>query len=282
MGHFIAAADVRPQMAPVWLREAFTTWNSPHQSWDRAKAMAALLHLAGESETAFVIDWFYKTEAISSGTSDHSVFIKEFQRRRPRHWRSTAAAIAKHPGFETMETMALIYLGLMINDLHGQPLFDQELFTDDRESELRNAIRRSLDLPEMPIRWIDPASPDPIARLNGHSDTPNEVIFSNDGTTMVTTGEDTKIVLWNAKTGELINTSTSRHRHPRVQAAGGEPSHFFFGNRSGGIPLVDLAAGRVVRVLTHNGTWTQTIARAEKTVTAVVNTTGGGASLVCW
>jgi len=455
MGHYIAAADLRPEMAPLWIREACDQWSGTYQGWDRARAMAALLALHGEKESEFVIDWLYATEAISSGTSDQTVFITEYHRRRPEDWRKSMEVLVAHPGFDSIDTVSLRYLAVMVNDLNGAMLVDQALLTDERETELRNAVRRGLGLAVKPVRWIDlneegetvaskwtvpidgrathialgadggflavahddgririhrgrggeflgaipaddaglatigfrkadgrlivvraagilevwdaprlrlesevklvgfgtseacldpagewlasrqanevgisvhdvrtgerrwnipmrirafgligaspdgsrfavcddfvrtvllfdPANGKPLARLDGHSGVPKDVAFSTDGTMMVTSGEDTKIMVWNAKTGARVAEFSSRQRHSRVEACSGDSNSFFFGGSSGKITRVDLTDGRVVQSLKFDGTWIQNMARTNKEVVAVVHTAGAGSALVGW
>ncbi len=455
MGHYIAASDLRPDMASVWIREACAKWSETYQGWDRARAMAALLDLRADKELRFVIDWLYETERIGSGTTDQTAFITEYHRRRPAAWRKAMTALVAHPGFDSIDTMSLIYLAIMINDLHGEILVDKALLTDEREAELHNAIRRALGLAEKQVKWIelnhegerldpewsvpfngkatrmemspdgtllaivmddgkirihrapggavlgeipaddallvtlgfhrangslmvvrfggkvefwnprtlqlerevkiegfgatevcldsggewlasrqanhvgisvydletgkqrwnipmpicafgligaspdgsrfavcdgfnrtvllfDPAKSKPLARLNGHSGMPRQVAFSADGATMVTSGSDTKIMVWNMKTGARIAEYTSRRKHPPVLAYSGDSTSFLLGGGSGKITQVNLADGRVTQSLEFDGTWPQAIAQSNKNLVAVVHTPSAQSTLVGW
>lgn len=455
MGHYIAAVDVRPEMASSWVREACAKWSETYDGWDRARAMAALLEYSADKELKYVVDWFYATEPISSGTTDQDMFITEYQRRRPADWKKSMTALVAHPDFESMGTMALIYLALMVNDLHGETVVDKELLTDEREAELHNAIRRALGMAEKSVKWIDwndegkqlepewsapldgtatrmemspdgtllailmddkkirihrapggaflgeipanddvpvtlgfhrtngslmvvgfggkvdfwnlqtlqlerevkiegfgahevcldpggewlatrqannvgisvhdlktgtprwnipmpirafgligaspdgsrfvvcdgftrtvllfdPAKAEPLARLDGHSGEPGHVVFSSDGATMVTSGDDTKIMVWNARTGAHIAEYASRRKHASVMACGGDSPHFFFGGRTGKITQVDLTDGRVIQSLKFAGKLPQAIAKSNNAVTGIVFGKAANSTLVGW
>lgn len=459
MGHFIAAADLRPEMAGVWLREACAEWKEAYQGWERARAMAAMLDLCGESELGFVVEWFYQTESNASGSTDQSVFITEYRRRRPEEWRVTLKALVGHAGFESLNSMDVVYLGLMLNDFEGRDLLDDGLMHEEHEADLRNAMRRVFGLAEVAVRWLDLAggdevvadwavgvergvnrlavsadggflalgredgkvevfrvaegaiggdvrrvglipevdglaamdfrrgdgrlvvirargmmevwrvdvlekvhqvqlegfgtteavvdpggrwvasrqanddgisvydpetggrkwnvktsvrafgmigeSPDgsrfavcdgffrtmllfdpmdrePVARLEGHSGVPMEAVFSADGGVLVTTGEDTKVLVWDAKTGEGISGFSSRQRGVRVRAAGEKAGEFFFAGGAGELALVDVTTGRAVRSLGYEGSWVIRVVRNGASVFAVCGKRDGELMLVRW
>jgi hypothetical protein len=453
IGHYIAAADLRPEMASVWLRQAMKKWSSPYQGWDRARAMAALLHLRGEREVAFVVDWFHAAEVVSQGTSDQSVFISEYSRRRPADWRHPVTALVAHPGFSRIKALDLIYLAQMVNDFDGRNPIDAELLTESGEEDLRNAIRRCLGLPEHPLVWVDlnegeqvdakwsvplegravrlavspdgtlvaigtsegavsirrtadgeslaeipadvrlalmafragdgklmiargsgkfeiwnpdpfemvdqmeieglateegcadpagkwlatrrangfgvsvhdlstgalrwnmkteirafgligaspdglrfavcdgfirsvllfdPAQSQPVARLDGHSAIPCEVAFATDGSALVTTGTDMKILIWNGKNGEKMAEFASRQPFPRVLACSGDSTGFLFGGGRHGLARADIRSGRVSHSFQHGGRGASAALRCGSSVLALVEMQGGGVSLVAW
>jgi len=454
MGHFIAASDVRPEMASTWIREACAKW-SPYQGWDRARAMACLLEHQGDKEAKFVADWFYADEPDTTGSTDQSVFITDYRRRRPADWRQSLKALVSHPGFASMDRISLIYLGLMINDSADGMKVEKELLADQRETELRNAIRRCLGVDEVPARWIDlndkgsevaarwtapleaevermavdskgefvamamrdgtvrihrvengelvgavaahdsgvtaigfrgsdgclmvvrsrgevetwiprtvqavksltldafattdacfgpdgtwlasrqanevgvsvhdlatgqrrwnlpmrirafgligvsadgsriavgngfdrrillfdPAGPELLGSMRGHSGMPRSVAFSSDGTILVSTGEDTKIMVWEARSGQPVAEFACRQKWPRVATCSGDSTSFFFTGGAGKITRVDLLEGRVVQSLTFDGGWSQLMASSRNSVVAAVHTKNGKSMLVGW
>jgi WD40 repeat protein len=110
---------------------------------------------------------------------------------------------------------------------------------------------------------------------------PQQVVFSTDGATMVTSGADTKILVWNAKTGERIAEFTSRERLTRVPFSG-DLTRFLFICMADKITRVDLTDGRLIESLKLDGTWPQAIARSNKNVVAVVHSTNAKSTLVGW
>ena len=54
------------------------------------------------------------------------------------------------------------------------------------------------------ILLLDAMSGKLVARLEGHAGIPSRACFSPDGTFLLTTGEDTKVFLWNGQTGQLV------------------------------------------------------------------------------
>ncbi|MGE9269122.1 MAG: WD40 repeat domain-containing protein, partial [Verrucomicrobiales bacterium] len=152
---YIAAADVRPEKASFWLREACEKWGGSHQSGDRARAMAALLDLRGEEEAEYVAAWFHENEPEMSGSSVQSSFVDEYRRRKPEGWREVLRALVAHPGFERIQPGDLVSFGYMVNELHGGNVIGVELRHREREADLRNTIRRVFGVEEKKIQWLD-------------------------------------------------------------------------------------------------------------------------------
>ncbi|GAA5116156.1 hypothetical protein JIN84_19450 [Luteolibacter yonseiensis] len=158
LGHFIAAADVDPEMAGVWLREACREWNRDSQGWDRARAMAALLDLRGAQERNFVVKWFYQLETQQTGSTAESVFIKEYRRRAPQDWRESVKELVAHEGFERMNPLETIHLARLVNELGGKTVVEEMACKEENESEIRNLLREHFGLPGISIKRIRPFS----------------------------------------------------------------------------------------------------------------------------
>lgn len=454
MGYFIAAADLRPDRASAWLRESCQVWDESYQSWDRARAMATLLALKGQEELEFVVNWFYQTASTSSGSSDHSIFISEYRERKPETWKTDVTALIEDPGFESLKSLDIIYLALMINHFEGKEVIEKRWLHEQEAPTLRNELRRFVGVKEEVIKWIDfsksayltaewtiplddsfayldvspdgkmmalgtrdgeveirktsdgsslgkipkggqlseltfqqdsgtlsvirfrhkleiwstsplakikevnipgfqtmescclapdgnwlasrhlsnigislynpktgehrwtmkarlrafapiEASPDgsrfvvadgfgsdlmlftpekstPLAYLRAHAETPRQAIFSADSSTMVTTGNDSKILVWNAKTGELISRFVSRQRFVPVVASGENPTEFFFVSSNGTVDLVEVKNGTLTKRLSHDGSRVSIMTRHHQSLFAIAGKRATGSALIKW
>jgi WD40 repeat protein len=454
MGYFIAAADLRPDRASAWLREACQVWDGSHQSRDRARAMATLLALKGQEELEFVVNWFYQTASTSSGSSDHSIFISEYRERKPETWKTDITALIEDPGFDSLKSLDVIYLALMINHFEGKEVIEKRWLHEEHAAILRNELRRFTGIKEETIKWInfsktsdlapewtiqldsrhsfldvspdgktlaigaaegeveirkatdgsligkipkgdklkslsflqdtgnlsvirfrntleiwgtsplakikevnisgfqtmescclapdgnwlasrhlsnigislyDPntgehrwtmkarlrafapieASPDgsrfvvadgfgstlmlftpekqtPLAYLRGHADSPRDAIFSTDGSTLVTTGNDSKILVWNAQTGKLKSKFVSRPRFVAVVGSGEDPTEFFFASQNGTVDLIDVKEGRLIKRLSHNPTRASKIIQHQQSLFATASMHGNSSELIKW
>ncbi len=145
MGHFTAAADANPAMASQSIRQAVKVWRSekqlPGQRWDRARAVAALLDLRGDSETEFIVHWFYEEPYDSSASSAQSVFVTEVERRRPKEWKNTFRALVNHPGFDQLTPLDVVHVARLLNKLSGEEIVPEGLLIKEKDVEARNKLR---------------------------------------------------------------------------------------------------------------------------------------------
>ncbi len=141
MGHFVAAADADPKNASALVRQAMEAWHEPYRSWERARAMAALLDLRTEAETDFVVEWFYATPFDAARSSDQSVFLTEFRRRNPAGWEEPMKRIIAHPDFELLTAMDVAHVARLLNERSGRQVIANDLMDQVLESALRNRLR---------------------------------------------------------------------------------------------------------------------------------------------
>ena len=93
------------------------------------------------------------------------------------------------------------------------------------------------------ILLFDTAKPVPIATLSGHAGVPHRAAFSPDGKYLLSTAEDTKAIIWDGRTGQLL------HQYQRRQSFGGgigfsaDSKSFLLEAEHGQLGLFDVATG---------------------------------------
>lgn len=206
MGHFAAAADADPKNASAIIRQGLAALKETYQDWDRARAMAALLDLRAEAETDFVVEWFYATPDLSTGSTDQSVFIHEYERRKPADWKTPVSRLVAHPGFERLKPLDVIYVALLVNRLSGNPVFAEDLLHDEREAELRNKLREHFGLPLVKsIGLTLPATP-PVeaAWESGIEGKPTSLSLSPDAQIAAVGREEAPVLLFEVSSGKPL------------------------------------------------------------------------------
>lgn len=58
---YIACAKIDPTNSPMYLGFGLSRYTGEYQEFDRAELYAALWHIAGERELAFILDWFFNS-----------------------------------------------------------------------------------------------------------------------------------------------------------------------------------------------------------------------------
>jgi WD40 repeat protein len=205
MGQFTAAADANPKSAPELIRRLLGADDRPHD-WDIARGMAALLDLRGDTEAEFVVKWFYDTPSYPHGSSAQSIFIDEYQRRRPAAWQRPASMLVGHPAFERLPPLDLIYLGIMVNQLSGQEIVPAGMMHESFEMEARNRLRAHFGHPEVVHRRLEtPATqPVPPSRSTGLPGESVSLAMSPDGE-LVAVGRDSgSVLVFETKKGEPV------------------------------------------------------------------------------
>lgn len=99
------------------------------------------------------------------------------------------------------------------------------------------------------ILLFDPSKPELIAQSRRHSGIPRNGCFSPDGKYLVTTGMDTKVIVWDGATGEVRQEFHSRHAGSGSIAFTSDSTGFFVATDEGRISLIDLATGQARQVL---------------------------------
>lgn len=205
MGQFTAAADANPKSAPELIRRLLGAKDRP-DDWDIARAMAALLDLRGDTEAEFVVKWFYDTPSSPHGSSAQSIFIHEYQRRRPAAWQRPASLLVGHPAFERLPPLDLIYLGIMVNQLSGQEIVPVGMRQESFEMEVRNRLRAHFSHPEVVHRRLEtPATkPVPPSWSTGFQGESVSLATSPDGE-LVAVGRDSgSVLVFETKKGEPV------------------------------------------------------------------------------
>lgn len=155
----IAAAALHPDLAETILKEAMSRWGGQEQDrpwdngWDRARLAAALYHRVGESQTGFVLNWFY-TEPLRSGegTTAHQVFIEEIGQGAEKETKKLLAHLIQDRRFESLNVEAISPLIVTVNKWLPTPLvedpysFISERIPDEKAAlkEFKKLLRESI------------------------------------------------------------------------------------------------------------------------------------------
>ena len=104
----------------------------------------------------------------------------------------------------------------------------------------------------------DTAKPEPIATLTGHSGVPAFSTFSPDGKLLLSTADDSKIILWDALTGQLL------HEYQRTKGYGmagfsADSKSFLLGTDFTRISLFDAATGEGKQCFETKSNWVQAV-----------------------
>ncbi len=206
MGQFTAAADAAdadPKSASELIRRLLGTKDRPGDG-DIARAMAALLDLQGDTEAEFVVEWFYDTPSSPHASSAQSIFIREYQRRRPAAWQRPASLLVGHPAFERLPPLDLTYLGMMVNPLSGQEIVPVGMRDEIFEMEARNRLRAHFGHPEVVHRRLETPDIKPVPPL-WSTDFPGESVslaMSPDGELVAVGRGSGSVLLFETKNGE--------------------------------------------------------------------------------
>lgn len=156
MGLFVAAADADPANASRLIRESLAVTTGSFDSWDHARAVAALADLRGDAEADFVVKWFYDAPVKSSQSSDQGVFLTELTRRGPKEWQKTVRRLVAETGFESLAGSDVFYVAILVNKVSGQEVVRPDMMTSGSEPEARNLLRRHFGLPVICYQRLEP------------------------------------------------------------------------------------------------------------------------------
>ena len=105
------------------------------------------------------------------------------------------------------------------------------------------------------IMLWDTASPNPIARLEGHAGVPGRARFSPDGAWLISTGDDEKILLWDGRTGALRHEYTGSVARFNAVAFTADSQRFIACPAHGKFGVFDCATGQATHGFTVPGNW---------------------------
>ena len=209
MGHFVTAADANPAMASRWIRDALASKKKGFSdSWDRARAVAALVDLRGDEEADYVVKWFYEAPVNDSQSSDQGVFFSELRRRDPKQWRGTFHKIVEHPGFEKLAELDVIYAALAVNQFSGSKVVPDEMRTSGWEHEIRNILREYFGLPVVRHQRLESAkSPAKVPLWSvGLDANVYRMVLSPDGKIIALEMRNGGVRLFDAESGRDLGT----------------------------------------------------------------------------
>jgi len=121
------------------------------------------------------------------------------------------------------------------------------------------------------------------AIMNGHSKAASSVLFSPDGTTLISGGRDTRVLVWNGQTGELQNDY--QNSHGTALGFTHDSRHFFVKTAADVLAMIDVATGKAVAGFRIAGTIVDiAVGPGDLKLYIAVATTGAPLShrLECW
>ena len=139
---FTVAADANPKIVRRAVDAAMQHLTREHQSWDRAKVMAALASLGDDPDRDRAVKWFFDEPNKEGGSSPQGIFIGELERRHPEQWRYIVRRIVANPKFDQLRPIDVMYLARMVEKLGGEQLIgDGYRYRDDADTT-RNELRK--------------------------------------------------------------------------------------------------------------------------------------------
>ena len=121
-----AAAQLQPRRAaPILTMALMKRYNGQYQNRQRGLLMATLWRLSGESETEFLLNWFWsESVADESAAQGPSAFLEELQRAPAAPTERLLVRLLNDEKLETLPKSSLVSLANLINDWAGQTVFD--------------------------------------------------------------------------------------------------------------------------------------------------------------
>jgi WD40 repeat protein len=104
------------------------------------------------------------------------------------------------------------------------------------------------------LLW-DAAKPKPIAKLEGHAGVPNRAFFSSNGEWLVSTGSDSKVLLWDGRSGELRHEYASGEARGSAIAFTGDSKRFIARTEHTKFGIFDCKTGRATHGFHVPGNW---------------------------
>lgn len=144
---YLAAADADPRLIREAVAAVVKSKGSFSDSWNQARAMAALADLGDASDRAAAAKWFYEMPNTDTGTTPQTAFIKELERRRPQEWRDTVKQIVAHPAFDQLRPLDVTYLAIAVGKLGGEhAIGDGRQYTRGKEELVRQRLREQFHI----------------------------------------------------------------------------------------------------------------------------------------
>ena len=156
------------------------------------------------------------------------------------------ARVAHEKGLNCMEPATGRVLWSVPMSIH-----DYGLLATSRDGE-RLAVA---DMLSKTILLMDAASGRIIAHLAGHAGTPERACFSPDGKWLLSTGEDTKVMLWDGRTGEHRHEYEGAFARGNAVAFTADSKKFLACAEHGRMGVFDCQTGKAGTVLAAPGNW---------------------------
>jgi WD40 repeat protein len=108
---------------------------------------------------------------------------------------------------------------------------------------------------ERAIQMFDTGSSKPIATMNRHSGVPAQAYFSPDGKLLLTTGTDSKVVVWDGVTGEFRHEYRGDTAYVGAIGFAADSRTFFVTTEPGRVSRIEATTGLATQVLEVPGNW---------------------------
>lgn len=121
----LAAAELVPEKARAWLREALGRFGKQpaSDSWQRAELAAGLWRIVGERESEYLADWFYGEKVdINPHTTQTEIFLTNVKGVRGPADRRLLARLVGDPRFDKLDHQSLRAVTEVINGWTKQPV----------------------------------------------------------------------------------------------------------------------------------------------------------------
>jgi len=118
----IAVARLQPERAEEILRTAFARFQGKFESEKRSKLAVALFQLVGESQTSFLVDWFYGEEP---GMNSRTAFIRNITYSDKPSARKMLACLITDERFTSIDWQSLENIVVTVNGWLDDPIVSQ-------------------------------------------------------------------------------------------------------------------------------------------------------------